>query len=243
MAKQYRQQAGFSLVEMAVVLIVIGLIAGGALKGQDLIQSARLNSVQVQADELRTATRTFYKKWGGWPGDISATDAARIGNVGGMPAGTAGLGDGMINGERLGTTADEPTWYWQHLRAAGLLAGIPVITTGSLTPEQALQSRTGGIWTFDWVAGTLISSNPTFGVSDADHWFLLGARSSATKNHVPVLTPSQLRSIDLKADDGLPNTGNIIGGNETAMTCKSGTSATAPYATGNAISCAAWFRL
>lgn len=244
MADRKALQSGFSLVEMAMVLLVIGLIVGGVLKGQDLIESARMNSIQVQANELRTATRTFYKKYQGWPGDISDADAARIGpSLGGLSVGAAGLGDGMVDGDRLnGTTASEPTWFWHHLRGAGLISGIPVVANGTLTGTQALTSRMGGVWTFDWISLNVLPAFPTFGVPDVDHWFALGT-TAAAPNLGPMLTPRQLRALDLKSDDGMPNTGNVAGGNTTNPSCRSGPNATDPYASESGVTCFAWFRL
>ena len=67
--RRKQQQAGFTLVEIAIVLVIIGLLIGGVLKGQSMIQNAKIKRVVRQADELRAAVMTFYDKYGVFPGD------------------------------------------------------------------------------------------------------------------------------------------------------------------------------
>jgi prepilin-type N-terminal cleavage/methylation domain-containing protein len=64
-----RNQKGFTLVEIAIVLVIIGLLIGGVLKGQAMIQNAKVKRVVKSADELRAAVYTFYDKYGVYPGD------------------------------------------------------------------------------------------------------------------------------------------------------------------------------
>ena len=62
-------QKGFTLVEIAIVLVIIGLLVGGVLKGQAMIENAKVKKAVKLADELRAATMTFYDKYGMYPGD------------------------------------------------------------------------------------------------------------------------------------------------------------------------------
>ena len=64
-----RDQAGFTLVEIAIVMVIIGLLIGGVLKGQAMIENAKVKRVVKQADEIRAAVMTFYDKYGVYPGD------------------------------------------------------------------------------------------------------------------------------------------------------------------------------
>ncbi len=94
------RQAGFTLVEIAIVMVIIGLLIGGVLKGQAMIQNAKAKRVVKQADELRAAIMSFYDKFGVYPGDE---------NKAAIPMGTdtEGNGNGQIsNAEAYGLFLD-----------------------------------------------------------------------------------------------------------------------------------------
>ena len=67
--KMRADQAGFTLVEIAVVMVIIGILIGGVLKGQAMIQNAKVKRVIKQADEYRAVIMSFYDKYGSFPGD------------------------------------------------------------------------------------------------------------------------------------------------------------------------------
>jgi prepilin-type N-terminal cleavage/methylation domain-containing protein len=103
-------QAGFTLVEIAIVLVIIGLLIGGVLKGQAMVQNAKVKRVVKQADEIRAAVMTFYDKYGVYPGDENNTAIP----PGGGDA--QGNGNGRIeNAERLEAFRD--------LSLSGLISG------------------------------------------------------------------------------------------------------------------------
>jgi len=86
-----RNQKGFTLVEIAIVLVIIGLLIGGVLKGQAMIQNAKVKRVVKSADELRAAFYTFYDKYGAYPGDENN------GNIPPGETGSDGDGSGQIS--------------------------------------------------------------------------------------------------------------------------------------------------
>lgn len=71
--KRFGNEAGFTLIEIAIVMVIIGLLIGGVLKGQEMINNAKIKRVMKNADELRAAITTFYDKFGQLPGDENST--------------------------------------------------------------------------------------------------------------------------------------------------------------------------
>jgi prepilin-type N-terminal cleavage/methylation domain-containing protein len=104
-----RQKAGFTLVELALVLVIIGLLITGVLKGEALIQNAKVKNLVNQKDALVAAFYTFYDKYGQYPGDEN------------MP--TNPTGD-TNNGNADGMIAGNEVWYdFQDLVLAGIING------------------------------------------------------------------------------------------------------------------------
>lgn len=128
------QQSGFTLVEIAIVLVIIGLLLGGILKGQELINSAKAKSYAQDFRTIQTALYGFQDRYKALPGDFSGTRLTN--SIAGATATTvtATENNGQINGTWDSTsTADESCVFWQHLRLAGFLAGPTVVdcTAGS----------------------------------------------------------------------------------------------------------------
>ena len=182
------KHAGFSLVELAIALIVIGLIIGGVLKGRELIESARLKTVLTQLNEYRVATSTFMDMFDALPGDFSGAKEYIRNDL------LDGNGDGIISG--LGLASDsEAGQYWAHLAAAGLIPQPGPSTEGTLRFDKGAPSaKIGG--------GITISHEQGY------HWFVLGAENGQQGNGA-LLTPKQAMSLDKKIDNGLPTLGRV----------------------------------
>jgi prepilin-type N-terminal cleavage/methylation domain-containing protein len=128
--KMKKQQSGFTLVEIAIVLVIIGLLLGGVLKGQELINSAKVKNFATDFRNIPLFIYGYQDKYRAIPGDDTAVATAHLGaTVGGVPvvaattpAGT--LGNGALNGAWNSTVVtDESILFWQHVRLAGLAAG------------------------------------------------------------------------------------------------------------------------
>lgn len=108
------RQQGFTLIEIAIVLVIIGLLLGGVLKGQELINSAKVRSLNNRVDGIAAAWFGFQDRYRALPGDYA--DAQNN-----IPAGTVAIvngdGDGQIEG---GATASQ---VWVQLAAAGFISG------------------------------------------------------------------------------------------------------------------------
>jgi len=114
-----KRQQGFTLIEIAIVLVIIGLLLGGVLKGQELITSARVRNLISQQDGIKAAYFGFLDRYRALPGDYSQA-VANIANV-------AALSDGNNNGriESIlgGGTIDEHIGAWDHLSKSGFING------------------------------------------------------------------------------------------------------------------------
>jgi prepilin-type N-terminal cleavage/methylation domain-containing protein len=77
--KTHTRSSGFTLIEMSIVLVVIGLVVGGILTGQSLIAAAGVRAQIAQIENFNTAANTFFEKYGYLPGDIPAGPAAQFG--------------------------------------------------------------------------------------------------------------------------------------------------------------------
>ncbi len=123
------QQSGFTLVEIAIVLVIIGLLLGGVLKGQELINSAKVKNFATDFRNIPLFIYGYQDKYKSLPGDDSAVATTHLGaNVNGVAvvAATTGgtVGNGVIEGAWNSTVqTDESVLFWQHVRLAGLAAG------------------------------------------------------------------------------------------------------------------------
>jgi prepilin-type N-terminal cleavage/methylation domain-containing protein len=119
-------RSGFTLIELSIVLVVIGLLAGSVLVGLDLIRAAEVRATITQIEKFNTAVNTFYSKYGYLPGDINAQAAAQFGFT---PRGSwLGQGDGnglvegydgvAIGGCGICKVMGETTMFWVDLTIA-----------------------------------------------------------------------------------------------------------------------------
>ena len=138
------QQSGFTLVEIAIVLVIIGLLLGGVLKGQELINSAKVKNIANDFRVIPTYIYAFQDKFKALPGD----DSGVVNHVSGAtlattPAGT--IGNGVINGNWNSTTAaDETVQFWAHVRHANLAAGsTDLANMAEFEPRNSVGGRIG----------------------------------------------------------------------------------------------------
>ena len=136
------QQSGFTLVEIAIVLVIIGLLLGGILKGQELINSAKVKNLANDFRVIPTYIYAYQDKYRALPGD----DAQVAAHNGGTPASSGTQGNGIIEGkwDEAGT---EAAVFWNHIRKSGLMPGTDTIgafdETDPYTPKNAVGGRIG----------------------------------------------------------------------------------------------------
>ncbi len=128
--RRITNRAGFTLVEIAIVMVIIGLLIGGVLKGQAMVQNAKVKRVVKHADEMRAAVMAFYDKYGVYPGDE---------NLDPIPPGTdlEGNGNGQIAGNEI-------YMVYQDLQLAELISGD--YDGAADLPKHAFGSNVDLIW-------------------------------------------------------------------------------------------------
>lgn len=224
MASQYGK-TGFSLVELSIVLVILGLLTGGILGGQSLIHAAELRSITKEYETFQTAINTFKDKYFAVPGDMrNATDfwgyADTSGSGGecGDPAADTGTGTETCNGTGNGRVADffqgeDYEWYrfWQHLSNAGLITGnYTGVGTGSpsVLGTNVPASKFGGV---GWIMAHIGNYPGDGDAYQADYGseFIVGAPDGWNVSG-PAFSPEEAWNIDTKVDDGIPGTGKVI---------------------------------
>jgi prepilin-type N-terminal cleavage/methylation domain-containing protein len=144
------KQTGFTLVEIAIVLVIIGLLLGGILKGQEMITQAKIKNVVNDFNGITAAVNSYRDRYRAMPGDD-------LGAAGRWTGAVSGNGDGVIQGlygapsAASYTQAMESNLFWWHLRLAGFVAGA---TTGQAAGQQPSNAANGIMGVETGVTGT-----------------------------------------------------------------------------------------
>jgi len=215
------RQRGFTLIEMSIVLVIIGLIIGGIIKGQEVVNGARLKSQLAQMDAIKGAVFTFQDKFGYLPGDykgastLTLTSVTTDGNQNGFVAGSSTSSTSLADNSDVSGSGTEAPTAWLQLSATNLLAGI---NTGGVALASATTATYAGRAgnSFLWFA----TFNTGYGIT-ANAVRLQGGQGQPA----PILREQDAFSMDSKFDDGVPGTGSIIVTNTSSTT---GCTAAAP---------------
>lgn len=208
----------FTLVELAIVLVIIGLLVGGVLVGRDLIHASQVRASIRSIEEFNAATHTFREKYSGLPGDLLSSKAAEFGFEPRTGAAGKGDGDGWIRACSLASNnfrniGCENILFWRDLSQVGLI-------------KQKFDSANDNIVIDMTSSAEMLDYMPTLPLNDAlfvhiatrpdrlHLWYLTiitgvttGSLISGTTS--PGLTTGEAKSIDEKFDDGYPLTGTV----------------------------------
>ena len=184
------RQAGFTLVEIAIVLVIIGLLLGGVLKGQEMIENAKVKNAINDLKGVTAAFNSYVDRFRTIPGDDGplATLQARGGTWTGITV--AGNADGVltITAANAFAPGGEEVAFWQHLRASGFIAGNPVLIGTAALPRNAFN-------------GNMAVANNTLAATTG-----MSQGISTCLGQVP---GKAARQMDTQEDDGNPATGTV----------------------------------
>lgn len=220
---------GFTLVELAIVLVIIGLLAGGVIAAQSMIKASQMRSLMSQISRYTTAVITFRDQYQGLPGDLS--NAAQIwGAADGSTGNTAacltatGTGTQTCNGNgnnrpnNINSFSNERLRFWQHLVNAGLIEGKYSGVTGPLGDDDVIAGVNVPTASFDPISVFTVYS---LSILNTNSWWfpndygfvslLLGADTNGSNwnGDSSILFPEDAWNIDMKMDDGKPGGGKI----------------------------------
>ncbi|MDP2762364.1 MAG: prepilin-type N-terminal cleavage/methylation domain-containing protein [Sideroxyarcus sp.] len=193
-----RNQSGFTLIEIAIVLVIIGLLLGGVMKGQELINSAKVKNLAADFKNTSLYIYSYQDKFRSLPGDDALVSShltgatAAASSVGGVQT----IGNGRVDGfwDKFDSAADtsESYLFWQHVRLAGLATGVTTLTdtTGAYPPRNTLGGIIG-------ITNSTDANNPISG--------LRGAYIICSAN----IQGKFAKQLDIMLDDGVGNTGSL----------------------------------
>jgi prepilin-type N-terminal cleavage/methylation domain-containing protein len=214
---------GFTLLEMAIVLVVIGLISGSIFIGRDMIKAAQRRSQLEQFQEFLTAFDLFKEKYLCLPGDCSNASQSGLGSN--------GDGDGVISNQGIGIV--ELMYAWQHLGNAGLITGKydgnydSGGTCYSTSCPVSTVNNSGAVWiggfrTLVSATGLSTAYGSPYAASDANNALMI---VSSSFRWYGALDVNDAMYLDTKIDDGVADTGKILSFNSncSATGCVTGT--------------------
>jgi len=191
--KSAKKQGGFTLIEIAIVLVIIGLLLGGVLKGQELINTARVRALNNTVDGITAAWFSFQDRYRAYPGDYTEADI----NLPGVPAAGNGNGNGLVGiGAGGADSPSERANVWVHLQSAGYI-------TGAYDGANVIVDEYGCVLDTCPDNGFGIGMNLSYGeqVRGAPG---VDAHELITGRGIPV---EVLAELDRKVDDGEPESG------------------------------------
>jgi prepilin-type N-terminal cleavage/methylation domain-containing protein len=185
-----KHQNGFTLVELAVALMIIGLLIGGILKGKELILNSEVTATGAQMKNFQMAVESFKNTYRAFPGDM-LSPGTRLPNCTSSPCNIPGNNNRMV-GLDMGLTT-ENTNFFVHLKAVDLIPDTKLSSSG---------------WPMIPLGGQamLIYLSPNWGAGITQQKSAHYLHTTGTER----LPCERIPPYDKKYDDGKPNTGDIV---------------------------------
>ncbi|MEZ5813233.1 MAG: prepilin-type N-terminal cleavage/methylation domain-containing protein [Alphaproteobacteria bacterium] len=219
-------QQGFTLVELAVVMIIIGLLIGGILKGQELIVNARVTATASQMESMSAAVNGFRDAYSSIPGDMSTAQnrlpncAAATFCFNGGGDSQIGLGVGAAAADpAAGNGAQEASNFFIHLARGEFLTGVSGAAAAMAPGVTHPVTPAGGVFNVGDRTGPtassagFVASNNGVELTGTMWLTLVSAPATVVATNNGLLTAQQAARIDRKLDDGAPDTGSVIASN------------------------------
>jgi prepilin-type N-terminal cleavage/methylation domain-containing protein len=255
------KQSGFTLVELSIVIVIIGLIVAAVVAGQSLVKQAQLRSIISEQEGIKTAINSFKLQYGGLPGDITNGSAYWVkgclatGAIATDSDASACNGDGNKQILLVAGDTGESYMAWYQLGRAGLYSGsfVPgAVLTGTLNINIPASKFSGAGITLVYDESTTLYATAGDGATSggrnmSKNVILFGGAVSATLANGTIFSSPQVYGLDLKVDDGNPVKGTVQGVGVSGATAASDciTTATSVYNLGatDASPCAVAFSL
>lgn len=207
-----QNQDGFTLVEISIVMIIIGLLIGGTFGGMKLIENMQVNKTVQDLKAIESAALTFRDTYGRLPGDI-VNPAARLPNCTVAPCATGGNGNRIIGtaGWAWNATAatDENFTFWNQLQATDMVAlGVKNTTDMAFGEGQPSSPIDGGYRVGDYNGVLTVCGQRWRGAMA----MITGEPSGVATGVTARLSCSSLRGVDSKIDDGMALGGKFVAG-------------------------------
>jgi prepilin-type N-terminal cleavage/methylation domain-containing protein len=201
----------FTLLEMSVVLVIIGLLAGGIVVGKSLIQTAKIRATVRQYEEYKTAASLFHTQYNCIPGDCAHATKAGFKQVGGWGQ-VNGNGNGQVNFNIVGYgSGNENVYFWYHLAEANLIPSYPPTLPVDHYAYTGSYYAPGGWYIYYLPELHVYGDNggyPLFSTGMEGHGFEMMSCFYGC-NSDGIVTPYSAYQIDSKVDDGLPGSGIV----------------------------------
>jgi prepilin-type N-terminal cleavage/methylation domain-containing protein len=195
-------QSAFTLVELAIVIVIIAVLLAGVLQGKELIDNAKINSQVKSLESLKSAYTMFKFKYDCVPGDCNKATNFFTGA-------TNGDGDSQVS-------ISERPQVWMHLNLSKITTFLPhpVACTGFPCIYAKFDQASAQVF---WA--------PLWGYPKSANWILISNFDAGLGAGPPAFTQYETFKIDEKLDDGKPSTGNVLGIDSTPVaspSCYSG---------------------